>query len=46
MRMIWQGISRSSMPYWSFLQPYGAYFSPFMTALIIIFNGKNKLLRI
>lgn len=41
-----QGISRSSMPYQGFLQPYGAYFALFMTAILIIFNGKCKNLRI
>jgi Amino acid transporters len=34
-----QGISPAELPYRGPLQPYGAYFAFFMTALLIFFNG-------
>lgn len=41
-----QGISRDSIPYRGFLQPYGAYFALGMTMIVIFFNGKCCFLRI
>lgn len=35
-----QGIAVADLPYVGFLQPYGSYFSLFISLLVIIFNGK------
>lgn len=35
-----QGIAVADLPYVGFLQPYGSYFSLFISLLVIVFNGK------
>jgi yeast amino acid transporter len=35
-----QGVSLNRLPYIGFLQPYGAYYSLFMTCVVILFNGE------
>jgi amino acid transporter len=38
-----QGIVAADLPYVGFLQPYGSYFSLFISLLVIVFNGKHHL---
>lgn len=35
-----QGIMAADLPYVGFLQPYGSYFSLFISLLVIVFNGQ------
>lgn len=39
-----QGLSRDILPYRGTFQPYGAYFSLFMTILVTIFNGYSSFI--
>ena len=38
-----QGIDIKSLPYVGILQPYGSYYSLFISCLVIVFNGKQNL---
>ncbi|CAJ0547377.1 Ff.00g041310.m01.CDS01 [Fusarium sp. VM40] len=39
-----QGIAVADLPYVGFLQPYGSYFSLFISLLVIIFNGYDAFI--
>ncbi|EXA33305.1 hypothetical protein FOVG_15382 [Fusarium oxysporum f. sp. pisi HDV247] len=39
-----QGIVAADMPYVGFLQPYGSYFSLFISLLVIVFNGYDAFI--
>uniref|UniRef100_A0A0D2XF39 Amino acid permease/ SLC12A domain-containing protein n=1 Tax=Fusarium oxysporum (strain Fo5176) TaxID=660025 RepID=A0A0D2XF39_FUSOF len=39
-----QGIVSADMPYVGFLQPYGSYFSLFISLLVIVFNGYDAFI--
>ncbi|KIL92360.1 hypothetical protein FAVG1_04770 [Fusarium avenaceum] len=39
-----QGIAVADLPYVGFLQPYGSYFSLFISLLVIVFNGYDAFI--
>ncbi|GKU10837.1 hypothetical protein FLAG1_11642 [Fusarium langsethiae] len=39
-----QGIAAADLPYVGFLQPYGTYFSLFISLLVIVFNGYDAFI--
>ncbi|KNB17912.1 hypothetical protein FOXG_16071 [Fusarium oxysporum f. sp. lycopersici 4287] len=39
-----QGIMAADLPYVGFLQPYGSYFSLFISLLVIVFNGYDAFI--
>jgi len=41
-----RGVQVSQLPYVCPLQPYGAYYALIVTVLVIVFNGKSRLVMV